>query len=882
MKKALLIDTFALAHRAYHALPPLVSPKGITVNGVYGFLLVLLKIIKEIQPDYIAAGCDTAKPTFRHQEYKEYKAKRIKAPENFYEQIDIIKKFLLSLNIAIYEKEGYEADDILGTIVAKIKEKKDPDLQIIILTGDLDTLQLVDETTFVYTLKRGLSDGIIYTPDEVIKRYGLTPNQLVDYKALKGDPSDNIGGVPGIGEKTAISLIKQYENLDNLYQKIEANDKSTKSISPKLLEKLKANKDIAYFSRHLVMIQQDIDIDFDLDQIKWQPPRADSIVPLFKEYGFNSLILRFFPNFDRKNLTEISPKKKVTEITDAPTRQSLVRKIKAGLSHNEDIALLLNFKGTNVYQREIFSLGISFNDESFIIPVNSWPNFFEELNSYNILGVMLAEPHQVLSYATKILYQEIPQFKNGGFEDAEIKAWLIDPDRKNYTLSSLSRFYLKKEVTDNFEDHLLILPELNKTLSAKIDTLELNRVWLEIEKPLIPVLAQMEENGILVDESQLNHIDQLITQEIESLTKKIYELAQGEFNINSSQQVAKILFDKLHLDNHQIKKTHSGRMSTDITELAKIQESHSIIPLILNYRELTKLQNSFLRTLPSFINPQTNRIHTIFKQTGTATGRLSSESPNLQNIPVKGKWGQKIREAFIPQESFLFLSLDYSQIELRLIAHLSGDSVLKQLFESGQDIHQMVASQIFNVLPEQVTPSMRRQAKILNFGIVYGMGVEAISQAAGISKQEAKAFREKYFSTFIGLKMYLENTVFEAKRKGYSETLFGRKRFLPLIGSLGKLGKEQERIAINMPVQGLAADLMKLTLIKIYQFINDHKLTDQVRMLLQIHDELLLEIKSDIIEELAPQLKTIIETVYPLSVPLLAHSKIGKNWDEVE
>ena len=866
MKKFVIIDTYALAHRSYHALPPLVSPEGILVNGVYGFMLVFLKMLQELKPDYLVATFDLAQPTFRHKEYKEYKAKRIKAPENFYEQIGMIKEILKIWGIPILEKESFEADDIIGTIAQKFQRK---DLEIIILTGDLDTLQLVNDNIHVYTLRKGLQDRVIYDVEAIKKKYGLSPVQLIDYKALKGDPSDNVVGVPGVGEKTALKLIKEFNNLDNLYLALQNQAPEIENLNSKLKERLIKNKDQAFFSRHLVAIEKGVDLNFQLEESAFKPPPEEQLTPLLQKLGFQSLIKRMF-NFSQ-NPVEEKPKMVIEKIESQDKLNLLQKKIEKAST----LAVFLDYQGHKYGERKIFGLYFILpTKEIFYLP----QGFFKELK--NLIIVM--EGKTVFTLGAKEIIEEIKELSQLNLEDIAILAWLIDSERKNYNLESLTRFFFKEKTLSAPEDYLGQFLNLAEAIKIKVSSLSLDHIWETIEKPLLPILAQMEISGIFVNKQILKHLQEEAEKEIKVLENKIYQLAQKTFNINSYQQLAEVLFKDLQLDVSTLKKTRTGKFSTDVFELTKIKDSHSIIPLIIDYRQLEKLKTAFLDPLPLFINEKTQRIHTIWKQTGTATGRLSSEAPNLQNIPSKGEWGKKIRKAFEAAPDFSFLSLDYSQIELRIASHLSLDPKMLAAFQEDKDIHILTASLINNIEEEKVTPAMRQLAKILNFGIIYGMGAKALSETAGISLKEARKFKEEYFHDFSGLKNYLEHSLEQAKKLGYVETLFGRKRFLPLIGSLGQIGRQEERIAMNMPIQGLAADIIKLSMIKISDFIKSQNLDDEVRLILQIHDELILEVKSAIIKEIAPQLKVIMEQVMDWEVPLKAEITIGKNWGELE
>jgi DNA polymerase-1 len=778
----------------------------------------------------------------------------------------MIKEILKIWGIPILEKESFEADDIIGTIAQKFQRK---DLEIIILTGDLDTLQLVNDNIHVYTLRKGLQDRVIYDVEAIKKKYGLSPVQLIDYKALKGDPSDNVVGVPGVGEKTALKLIKEFNSLDNLYLALQNQAPEIENLNSKLKERLIKNKDQAYFSRHLVAIEKGVDLNFQLEESAFKPPPEEQLTPLLQKLGFQSLIKRMF-NFSQNPVEE--KQKMVIEKIESQDKLNLLQK---KIEKAPTLAVFLDYQGHKYGERKIFGLYFVLPpEEIFYLP----QGFFKELK--NLIIVM--EGKTVFTLGAKEIIEEIKELSQLNLEDIAILAWLIDSERKNYNLESLTRFFFKEKTLSAPEDYLGQFLNLAEAIKIKVSSLSLDHIWETIEKPLLPILAQMEISGIFVNKQILKHLQEEAEKEIKVLENKIYQLAQKTFNINSYQQLAEVLFKDLQLDVSTLKKTRTGKFSTDVFELTKIKDSHSIIPLIIDYRQLEKLKTAFLDPLPQFINQKTQRIHTIWKQTGTATGRLSSEAPNLQNIPSKGEWGKKIRKAFEAAPDFSFLSLDYSQIELRIASHLSLDPKMLAAFQEDKDIHTLTASLINNIEEEKVTPAMRQLAKILNFGIIYGMGAKALSETAGISLKEARKFKEEYFHDFSGLKNYLEHSLEQAKKLGYVETLFGRKRFLPLIGSLGQIGRQEERIAMNMPIQGLAADIIKLSMIKISDFIKSQNLDDEVRLILQIHDELILEVKSAIIKEIAPQLKVIMEQVVDWEVPLKAEITIGKNWGELK
>ena len=731
-KTLLLIDGNALLHRAFHALPELTDPKGRLVNAVYGFSSILLKVLNELSPQFVVATFDMAAPTFRHEEFKEYKAHRIKAPQELYDQLPLIKDVLKSFKIPIFERAGYEADDLIGTI-SKNSEVKKENLKVIIATGDLDTLQLVDKNTFVYTLRKSIKDTVIYDEKAVKDRYGIEPGQMIDFKGLKGDASDNIPGVPGVGEKTASLLIKEYGSLENLYK-----TKNLEKIQGKLKDKLAENQEMAFFSKKLATIKLNVPLEFDLNKCAWQNYDRNEAGKLFIDFGFNSL-LRRLPGSDR-----------------------------------------------------------------------------------DVIPAVQKEP--VLSGDPAIL--------------TTIKKWHQD-----------------------------------KIFSQKI---------YEMEKKLIPVVDHMHKTGIKTDSAHLAMISKKIVKKLEALEKKIFKISKKSFNIGSSQQLSDILFNELNIKQVSLRKTPGGVISTAASELDKIKESHPIISLILEHRELTKLRTTYTDALPALINPKTGRIHTSFNQLGASTGRFSSYNPNLQNIPVRTKIGREIRKAFVAEKDFCLISFDYSQVELRIAASLAQDKKMISIFEEGRDIHEATAAEVNNVTLDKVTSEMRYQAKALNFGVLYGMSIQGFAESAGVSRDDAKKFIKEYMTDFQGIASYTRNIKEHARQFGFVETLWGRKRFLPNINAGDwRLKQASERMAVNMPIQGTAADIIKMAMVDIYEkLIKGHE--DILRMVLQVHDELLFEIKQNKTEYYLPLIKDIMEHIVELAVPLKVDVAIGENWKDME
>jgi len=753
-KTLILIDGHALVHRAYHALPPLSTGKGELVNAVFGFSSILLKVLKDLRPDYITATFDMAAPTFRHKEFDDYKATRVKAPDELYAQIKRVKDVLTAFNIPIFEKEGFEADDVIGTLARQASKK----VKVLIVTGDLDTLQLVNNQVSIYTLKKSIKETVIYDEAAVRARFeGLSPSQMNDYRGLKGDPSDNIPGVPGVGEKTAISLLRDFGSLEKLYEEIE-NPKSKIAAkngfalggkNKKLADKLIENKEQAFFSKYLATIKQDVPIKFNLKAAVTQDFDRQKVIELFKELGFFSLINR-----------------------------------------------------------------LAFVDESNIPP------------------------------------------KESGKSSGDKKIEKVDP-RQGRLLG----------------DNQTVLEKIEQAREQGV----LSREVYEIEKALAPVLLKMQQTGIKIDKEYLKKLSNSFGQKIKILETKIYKLSGVEFNINSPQQLSEILFTRLNLQIKGLKKTPGKVISTAASELNKLRGEHEVVDLILEYRELAKLKNTYVDTLPELVAGD-DRLHTTFDQLGTTTGRLSSKNPNLQNIPIKTELGREIRKAFVAETGFKLLSADYSQIELRVVASLSEDKEMIKAFSEGKDIHAATAAEVLGIDAGEVNSEARRMAKVLNFGVIYGMGSHGFAEAAGIDYGKARDFIKKYFEKFSGVANYLEKSRQAAAKNGFVETLFGRKRFIPEINSSAwNLRQAAERAAVNMPVQGTAADLLKMAMVSIAK---NEWLAANSKMLLQVHDELVFEVAEDEVKKAALEIKKIMENIYQLAVSLRVDFEVGDNWGE--
>jgi DNA polymerase-1 len=893
-EKLIIIDGNALVHRAFHALPPTMQTKsGQMTNAVYGFVTILFKVLKELKPKYAAVTFDVAKKTFRHEEYKEYKATRIKQPDELYEQIPIVKEIVQAFNIPVFEKAGYEADDLIGTITKKI----DSDVEKIIVTGDMDTLQLVDYNTKVFTLKKGVKDTITYDINGVKERFsGLTPEQMIDYKALRGDASDNIPGVKGIGEKGAIELLKKYKTLENIYKNI---DKIKGAIKDKLIN----DKENAILSKKLATIIRDISIKIDLKDCELADYNRQEVINVLQKYEFKSLLAQL------QNVPQFKPQQSLFSNYASETSTS---RLQNDNYHLIDTQNKFDEFYKKIKQQKIFALDTETNSLNFIDAKIVGASFsWEKEKAYFVLSefipqlknVLEDKKYQKVGHNIKFdlhVLQNADINSQGVVFDTMIAAYLLNPGSRQNSLDKLAfaefghdmmsyedlcgkgkqqisildvdknklSYYACEDADYTWRLYQHLLPELEKK--------KLNKLFGKIEMPLIAVLKNMERNGVVIDEKFLSKMQKELEFRIKNLELRIYKLAGTEFNIASPQQLKEVLFEKLKITSTDIKKIKTG-LSTAAAELAKMRDKHEIIPLIEEYREMAKLQSTYVEALPKLINQHTQRVHTSFNQTITATGRLSSSDPNLQNIPIRTELGKEIRKAFIAPKGYKILTADYSQIELRIIASLANDEKMIGSFKKGEDIHSRTAAEIHDVPLNKVTKELRRAAKSINFGIIYGMGAYGLSQDAGISQVEAQEFINKYFQLHKHIKEYIEQTKNTAHKLGYVKTLFGRIRYLQDINSgIFSVRQAAERMAVNMPIQGTAADLMKMAMIA----VQEKKLP--AKMILQVHDELVFEVKEKEAEHLGKEIKKIMENIYQLNCPIEVHINIGDNWEEAK
>ena len=922
--KLMIIDGHALIHRSFHALPTTLTTKdGTIVNAVYGFTSFLLKAFLEFKPEYVALTLDRKAPTFRHEEFAEYKGTRTAAPDELYEQVPIVKEVAEALDIPIFELDGFEADDLIGTIT--LRAEKETEFESYIVTGDMDSLQLVSPRTKVYSMSRGLNDSTTYDEAQVKERYGLTPSQIVDYKALRGDVSDNIPGVKGIGEKTATELLQNFKTLDEVYKAANANDVK---IKPRICELLKTYRDDAYMSQSLATIKRDVKFDLDWDALKLDTFDVEKVTELFIKLEFRSLInkLNLIKGIEVKDEKEVAPidkfernrqEKKYILVNDDKGFADFLKKLKTVKSFAFDTET----GGLDPITDEL--LGISFSwerDTAYYLDLShgkaqKTADLFSYQKADDISHPWLEELKPILNdekikkcaHNAKFDWRFLKNqgvIVNGLFFDTMLASYLLNPDNRQHSLDAVSFRELGWEKISTADvigkgktqiSFSQVEPEkiaqyagedanctwlLSEILSKKLKKENLSKLLADIELPLVTVLADMEENGIILEPSILKKIESDLAIHLIELAKNIYKTAGEEFNINSPKQLQNILFEKLAIPTKNIKKTKTG-ISTADDELEKLLEEHEIISLIQSYRELNKLQSTYVLALPNLINKKTHRIHTSYNQTIAATGRLSSTEPNLQNIPTRSEEGQKIRSAFIAAPGYKLVGLDYSQIELRLAAHLSGDKKMIKAFKDKEDIHRATAAEINEVELSDVTKQMRYEAKAINFGILYGQGPHGLAQNAKIPYKSAQEFIAKYFEAYTGIRKMIDASIAEARENGYATTMFGRRRYLPELDSSNMMiRRSAERMATNTPIQGTAADLIKIAMININKEIKDH--SDDIKMLLQIHDELIFEIKEDKIDTWLPKIKDLMENAITLKVPIIVESAIGDNWGELK
>ena len=887
-KKFVIIDGNAIVHRAYHAIPPLTTKDGTIVNAVYGFASMLLKVWNQLKPEYLAVTFDMPGKTFRHEKFTEYKATRVKADQELYDQIPLAHELVEIFNIPIYEKAGFEADDVIGTISKQVEN-----VETFIVTGDMDILQLVDKNISAYTLRKGMSDIVIYDPARVVERFGFGPDMIVDYKALRGDSSDNIPGVSGIGKKTATQLIQKIGGVDKIYKRLRNPELLAKDgFKPGAIKKLKEGQEDAVLSRELAEIDCAVPkLNFKLQDCVLSEFDKDKVLKFFQEFEFVSLLKRV-PGLDQSKVKSLQTKKKgkkvkkeikFIEIAKSSEIDELVEKIKK----EKVFACKEVINGKNILEGSLMGLVFVVDDQGYWLEkklIKKVEKVFSD-KEIDLVG------HDLKQLIKALISSEKIEVKNKLF-DIMIASYLLNPGNRAHDTASVILKILGKELPAASKqeslfgvDYRLVGQELfllSQTVGdLKKDLDSSNNLGLldKLESPLISVLAQVELNGVAIDLKSLQTMSVEAKKEINKISKEIHKLAGGEFNIASPVQLREILFEKLELPTQGIKKGKTG-FSTSAEQLEKLHDVHPIISKIESFREISKLQNTYIDVLPNLIDKKTNRIHTNFNQAVTATGRLSSSEPNLQNIPIRTELGRQIREAFVAERGNSLVVADYSQIELRIVASLAKDKTLIGIFEKDQDVHRATAAAINGVKLEKVTKELRSAAKAVNFGVLYGMGSYGLSWRAGMPVWQAKEFIEKYFTKFSGVKKFLDRTLEFAKKEGYCETLFGRRRYIPeLLSGNFQLRSAGERMAINHPVQGTAADVMKMAMIKVQTEIQKQK---NVKMILQVHDELVLEVKKGLEDSVSEMLKKTMEEVVKLDVPVKVEVGSGRQWGKIK
>ncbi|MEW6716011.1 MAG: DNA polymerase I [Chloroflexota bacterium] len=918
-----LLDGHALAYRTYYALTRGTgserwrTSKGEPTAGVYGFASVLLRILEQEHPDYLAVAFDTGK-TFRDDIFPGYKATRAKMPEDLQPQIERIRQLVDAFNIPRLEVEGYEADDVLGSISKLVKERG---LGVKIITGDRDLLQLVDERIIVSLPGQRLSDAVEYTPEVVREKLGIRPDQIVDFKALVGDSSDNIPGVRGVGPKTAEDLLGSYGTLDNIYAHLDEH-------SPKLQEMLVAGREQAFLSRKLAKIVLDLDIPLDLEQARSELFDPDKVQDLFRELEFRSLFGRLqklvgqyhkgetgyeqqLELFGEVRVTTPASQALGYEIVDThEALEQLVRRLEGA----EVIAIDTETTSTDQIQADLVGISLAIEpDRGYYIPLGHRPGLGFQLPLPSVLEALrhpLTSP-KIQKIGHNLKYDYVVLARNGlrvtplTF-DSMIAEWLRDPNSRNLALKNLAWVSLHLQMTDiesligkgksqrsmaevpieraaayAAADAAVVL-RLREKLQADLESRQAMKLFNDIEMPLVPILAQMEMNGISLDVKFLAEMSEDLSARMGGLENLIYKVVGITFNINSPQQLSEALFDRLRLQPpDRTRKTASGYYSTAAGVLEGLRELHPVVDRILEHRELSKLKSTYTDALSAQVNPQTGRVHTSYNQTGTVTGRIASSNPNLQNIPIRTEMGREVRKAFVAAPGRVLLSVDYSQVELRIVAHMANDEAMLNAFRKGQDIHATTAAAIFNVPLEKVTKAQRRHAKAINFGLIYGMSPFGLTQTTDLTLAEAENFVEAYFREFPGVKKYLDGMRRLAAKQGYVETLLGRKRYFPGLvkPSSTQARQREEREAINAPIQGTAADIIKLAMIRTPKVLEEKGLSAQ--MLLQVHDELVLECPRDELVATAKLVQQVMESAYSLRAPLKTDARFGLNWDDM-
>ncbi len=900
MKKIMILDGNSLLFRAFYALPPLKTKKGQFTNAVYGFLSMLYKIIDTYSPEYLCVAFDPEKPTFRHEKYKDYKANRQKAPNELVQQFQLIRDVLDVHNIKRVEIEGFEADDVSGTFACAAKEQG---ADVYLVTSDKDYLQLIDENVKVVLTKKGITNTEEMNLNSMEEEYGLTPEQFVDLKALMGDSSDNIPGVSGVGEKTALKLMQEYKSLDNIYDNID-------SIKGKLKEKLETDKMQAYMSQTLARIITDIPIEFNIEEYRVHKPDIKKLSELYDELEFRQFKKRLVEATPAEEQSQISlfdtdraETFKIVDIIYIDSEKELIDIIKKISSKSRKAIIKFLLDGERALLSNALALGISDGENIYYID-------FEKANENKSLDSLtnIFESKEIAIWGHSLKNEIIYLMKNNiqinNIEfDSEIGKYLLNPSESSYSMDKIAYEFLNVEIPSENQilgtgvrrktfkeidleqrkayifNYLNTVNKAQKQITKNIDELKMTCLYDEIELPLIEVLAYMEFVGFKVDISVIDKLGVHFQEKITELEKDIYELAGESFNINSPKQLSVILFDKLALPI--IKKTKTG-ISTDIEVLERLSSEHAIVDKIIEYRSMVKLNSTYVEGLKNEVNKDTGRVHSVFNQTIASTGRISSTEPNLQNIPTRTEEGRELRKAFVPEDDYILCDADYSQIELRVLSHLADEQNLIDAFEQGLDIHAKTASQVFHVKLSDVTPEMRSRAKAVNFGIVYGISDYGLARDLKIPRKEAKKYIDNYMKYYSNIEKYMKNIVEQGKRDGYVTTYFGRRRYIPELSSRNfNIRSFGERIALNTPVQGTAADIIKAAMVGVYNRLKNNKMKS--RLILQVHDELIVEAYKDELEEVKTILTEEMENVVvDFKVSLKSDINIGGSWYEAK
>ena len=895
MDNFVLIDGNSIMNRAFYGImgsKMLTTKDGKYTNAVYGFLAILFKLIEDTNPKYMAVAFDLKAPTARHKLYEGYKANRKGMPDELAEQMPLIKEILRAMNIDIVEKEGYEADDVLGTL-SRYGEKQG--LHVTILSGDRDTFQLATDnvTIRIPRTKGGKTETDLFDRNKIIETYGIEPKQLIEVKGLQGDSSDNIPGVPGIGEKTALSLIQKYGSIDNLYDKIEKDEDDLKG---KQREKIKDNKELAELSKTLGTINLEVPIEDTLEQFKVEEWDKEKVLKLFKELNFNRYIERFHLTGE-KNSQEENYKiefkmieKSIKEVIDiVKAQKSMTFYLQTEADESPENIIKEKITGMSVYnsdtqeayyiklnQEEVAQLKEIFEDAEIKKTSINLTKVYILLKQAGITLDGIENDISIGAYILNLTNNKL-DLKNLAMQylELDIEEYIGEEDnQKQMTLFEENNVQNDKKASEKYNLYVYVIEKINTIILQKLKETNSFDLYTNIDMPTVEVLSSMQWNGMYVDEQELSAFGEELTSQIEVLTKVIHEMAGEEFNINSTKQLGEILFEKMKLP--VIKKTKNG-YSTDVDVLEKLKREDPIIGKILEYRQLMKLNSTYVEGLKPFINPKTKRIHSFFHQTITATGRISSTEPNLQNIPTRFELGKRVRKVFKPEEGKVYIDADYSQIELRVLAHISEDKHMIDAFNHNEDIHKQAASKVFKTPIDEVTKEQRSNAKAVNFGIVYGISDFGLAEQLGISRKKAKQYIDEYLTEYAGIKEFMENIIEKAKEKGYVETLFHRRRYVPELSSKNYMVRQfGNRVAMNTPIQGTAADIMKIAMINVNKELKKRGL--EAKIVLQVHDEMMIEAPESEKEEIKDIMKREMESAIQLKIPLVAEISEAKNW----